>query len=206
MPERRPRRSPLDELILTILSQNTTDVNSFAAFKRLKARFPDWDLVLQADHEEIVDLIKVAGLGPTKARRIANVLAEIKKKDPTLEMGFLCTMSLSEGYRYLTAFPGIGTKTAACVLLFACDKAAFPVDTHVFRVSRRIGLDAESPTREKMQAFFEGIVPGKDRYNLHMNLIRLGRMICKARSPKCDRCFLSSFCSYYQDARQESRD
>ena len=200
LPERRPCRPPLDELILTILSQNTTDANSHAAFARLKRRFPDWNQMLSAGHDEIVAAIRIAGLGPTKARRIANIIPEIKQRDPTLAMAFLCSMSLNEGYEFLTRFPGVGTKTAACVLLFACGKPAFPVDTHVFRVARRIGLDRASPTRERMQSFLEGLVPERDRYSLHMNLVRLGRETCNARAPKCERCFLTDLCDYRREA------
>ena len=196
LPERRPRRCPLDELVLTILSQNTTDVNSLAAFKRLKSRFPEWELLLSADYEQVLSAIKTAGLGPTKARRILELIPQIKQKDPSLTMDFLCSMSLDEGYEFLTAIRGVGTKTAACVLLFACGKPSFPVDTHVFRVARRIGLDRDSPTREKMQSFFEKVVPEKDRYNLHMNLVRLGRKLCQARAPKCEQCFLTDVCEY----------
>ncbi len=199
LPERRPRRLPLDELVLTILSQNTTDVNSLAAFKRLKSRFPDWTSLMSADYQQVLAAIKTAGLGPTKARRIIDLIPKIKQKDPRLTMGFLCSMSLDEGYEFLTAIRGVGTKTAACVLLFACGKPAFPVDTHVFRVARRIGLDRVSPTREKMQSFFEKVVPEKDRYNLHMNLVRLGRKLCRARSPQCQHCFLANICSYVRD-------
>jgi len=189
--------SPLDELVLTILSQNTTDANSFAAFQQLKNRFPDWELLLSADFEQVLSAIKTAGLGPTKARRILDLLPQIRRKDPTLTMSFLCSMSLDEGYAFLTGFRGIGTKTAACVLLFACGKPAFPVDTHVFRVARRIGLDRASPTRGKMQSFFEKMVPEKERYNLHTNLVRLGRKLCRARSPQCQLCFLADICLYH---------
>jgi len=191
--------SPLDELVLTILSQNTTDANSFAAFQRLKNRFPDWELLLSADFEQVLSAIKVAGLGPTKARRILDLLPQISHQDPTLTMSFLCSMSLDEGYTFLTGFRGIGTKTAACVLLFACGKPAFPVDTHVFRVARRIGLDRASPTRAKMQSFFEKMVPEEERYNLHMNLVRLGRKLCRARNPQCQLCFLADICLYHSE-------
>jgi len=196
LPMRRPHRCPLDELILTILSQNTTDINSLAAFERLRSRFPDWELLLSADYREVLSAIKTAGLGPTKARRILDLLPQIKQKDPSLTMSFLCSMSLDEGYEFLTAIRGVGTKTAACVLLFACGKPAFPVDTHVFRVAKRIGLDRASPTREKMQSFFEEVVPERDRYNLHTNLVRLGRKLCHARAPKCEQCFLTDVCDY----------
>jgi len=104
----------------------------------------------------------------------------------------------------LTAIRGVGAKTAACVLLFACGKPAFPVDTHVFRVARRIGLDRISPTREKMQSFFEKVVPEEDRYNLHMNLVRLGRKLCRARTPQCQHCFLANICSYDRDTDKAS--
>ena len=204
LPTRRPRRSPLDELILTILSQNTTDVNSLAAFKRLRTRFPHWELLLSAGYQQVLSAIKTAGLGPTKARRILDLLPLIKQKDPSLTMSFVCSMSLDEGYEFLTAIRGVGTKTAACVLLFACGKPAFPVDTHVFRVARRIGLDRASPTREKMQRFFENVVPETDRYNLHMNLVRLGRKLCRARAPKCEQCFLTDVCELRQGLRAGS--
>ncbi len=193
-PERRPLRSPLDELILTVLSQNTTDVNSLAAFQRLKNRFPKWHMLLSASYKEVLDTIKTAGLGPTKTRRILDLLPQIRQIDPDLTMDFICSMSLEKGYQFLTSFKGVGAKTAGCVLLFACGKPAFPVDTHVFRVARRIGLDHASRTREQLQRFLEQVVPEDDRYNLHMNLIRLGREVCLARAPRCDRCFLQDLC------------
>jgi len=197
LPERRPWRAPLDELILTVLSQNTTDVNSLAAFKSLKNRFPSWELLFSAQYEEVLETIRPAGLGPTKTRRILDLMPIIRREDPTLTLDFLSSNSIDEGYEFLTGISGVGRKTAACVLLFACGKPAFPVDTHVFRVSRRIGLDTHSRTRDQMQALFERIVPAEDRYNLHMNLIRLGRNICRARSPKCPDCFLTDLCAYY---------
>jgi len=196
-PGRRPLRSPLDELILTILSQNTTDVNSLAAFKRLKNRFPEWQMLLSASYNEVLSIIKTAGLGPTKTRRILDLLPQIRQKDPGLTMDFVCSMSLEKGYEFLTSFKGVGAKTAACVLLFACGKPAFPVDTHVFRVARRIGLDQASHTREQMQHFLEQVVPEGDRYNLHMNLIRLGREVCLARAPRCGSCLLQDVCEHH---------
>ena len=196
-PERRPLRSPLDEFILTILSQNTTDVNSLAAFGRLKNRFPEWRMLLSASYSEVLDIIKTAGLGPTKTRRILALLPKIKQKDPGLTMKFVCSMSLEKGYEFLTSFKGVGAKTAACVLLFACRKPAFPVDTHVFRVTRRIGLGPASRTREQVQRFLERVVPEDERYNLHMNLIRLGREVCLARAPRCGPCFLQDLCEHH---------
>ena len=230
-------RSPLDELILAILSQNTTDVNSLAAFRRLKNRFPQWHALLSATYKEVLDTIKTAGLGPTKTRRILDLLPQVRQIDPDLTMDFVCSMSLEKGYEFLTSFNGVGAKTAACVLLFACGKPAFPVDTHVFRVARRIGLDHASRTREQsgvatplpwpkdhaprtreqsgmatplpwakdhasrtrqqMQRFLEQAVPEDDRYNLHMNLIRLGREVCLARAPRCGRCFLQDVCEHH---------
>ncbi|HUT04864.1 MAG TPA: endonuclease III [bacterium] len=190
-------RSPLDELILTILSQNTTDVNSLAAFRRLKNRFPQWHMLLSATYSEVLDTIKTAGLGPTKTRRILDLLPQVRQNDPDLTMDFVCSMSLEKGYEFLTGFKGVGAKTAACVLLFACGKPAFPVDTHVFRVASRIGLDHASRTREQLQRFLEQAVPEDDRYNLHMNLIRIGREVCLARAPRCGRCFLQDVCEHH---------
>lgn len=200
-PERRVSRLPVDELILTILSQNTTDVNSLAAFERLKDRFEGWDRLISVEYSEVLDAIRVAGLGPTKARRILELMPLLKRVDPTLTLSFLCSMRLEEGYAFLTGLRGVGRKTAACVLLFSCGKPAFPVDTHVFRVAKRIGLDSGTRTRDEMQSFFEQTVPEEQRYNLHVNLIRHGRKTCAARSPKCEACFLTDLCDYYKRVR-----
>lgn len=193
-PGPRKNRPPLDELILTILSQNTTDKNAYAAFRRLRSRFSTWEELLSSQPEEVAELIRPAGLGPTKARRLMALLEGLKREDASLRLDFLHEWPVERAYEFLTGFSGVGLKTAACVLLFACGKPTFPVDTHVFRVAKRLGIDNSSRTRDELQRFLEKTVPDNERYSLHINLIRLGRTICTARRPKCSDCFLCDLC------------
>jgi len=193
-PGPRKNRPPLDELILTILSQNTTDKSAYAAFRRLRSRFSTWEELLSSQPEEVAELIRPAGLGPTKARRLMALLEGLKREDASLRLDFLHEWPVERAYEFLTGFSGVGLKTAACVLLFACGKPTFPVDTHVFRVATRLGIDNSSRTRDELQRFLEKTVPDNERYSLHINLIRLGRTICTARRPKCSDCFLCDLC------------
>lgn len=191
-------RDPVATLVNTILSQNTNDVNRDTAYGRLRGRFPTWEAVRAAPEEALVEAIRPAGLGPTKAPRIQGALQRITEQEGEITLDFLRDMSTEEARRWLTDLPGVGPKTAAIVLCFALGKPAFPVDTHVHRVSQRLGLIPEGTSREKAHDVLEEIVPEAIYYPFHLNLIAHGRAICHARSPECERCVLRRDCDYYQ--------
>ncbi len=201
-------RDPVATLVNTILSQNTNDVNRDTAYERLRERFPregkgsetalSWEQVRDAPEEEVVDAIRPAGLGPTKGPRIQGALRTITEREGEITLDFLRDMSNEEARRWLTDLPGVGPKTAAIVLCFALGKPAFPVDTHVHRVSQRLGLIPEGTSREKAHDVLEDIVPEKLYYAFHLNLIAHGRAICHARSPECERCMLREACAYWR--------
>jgi endonuclease-3 len=190
-------RDPVATLVNTILSQNTNDVNRDIAYERLRERFPTWDAVRDAPVGELVEAIRPAGLGPTKAPRIQMALQRITEREGEIALGFLREMSTEEAREWLTDLPGVGPKTAAIVLCFALGKPAFPVDTHVHRVSGRLGLIPKSTGRAKAHDVLEEIVPEAIYYPFHLNLIAHGRAICHARNPECQRCPLRSECNYY---------
>ena len=192
--------SPVAELVSTILSQNTNDRNRDAAFDSLTRRFPDWEDVVAADTGELIDSIRTAGLANQKGPRIQNVLREIKEERGSLNLDFLADLEPEEARRWLMHFKGVGPKTAAIVLLFAMNIPAFPVDTHVYRVSGRLGLRPQKMNVEKTHTWLEKVFT-PDQYGPgHLNIIRLGREICHARSPECARCPLAQICDYYRDA------
>jgi endonuclease-3 len=193
-PEWRPHRDPTAELVLTLLSQNTADINSGRAFARLLERFPDWDAVLEAPLDEIEDAIRPGGLAPTKAPRLKAMLAEIKARRGGLDLSFLKDLPGDEARDWLRSLPGVGPKTAACVLLFALGQPALPVDTHVYRVATRLGLVDPKLTPEKAQERLEAAVPRRHQYLFHVMLIRHGRHTCSARNPACERCPLLEGC------------
>jgi len=188
---------PLDLLVATILSQNTTDKNSLRAFGRLKSTYPDYDSVLRAPTSEIEDKIRVGGLSEMKSRRIKESLSKIKGHAESISLSFLKDMELNEAQEYLCSLPGVGPKTAAVVLLFAFGFAVMPVDTHVFRISKRLGLVHEDANIEATQRALEKITPSNKYMSLHINLIRHGRRICKARNPLHSNCALQILCDYY---------
>ena len=189
-------RDPLDELILTILSQNTSDRNSGRAFQLLRKRYPTYTDVLEAPTDEIYEVIKPAGLGNIKAPRIQNTLAEILKQRGELRIDFLRDMPMAEAKAWLRSLPGIGPKTAACVLCFACDMPALPVDTHVHRVAFRLGLLASKVNADAAHELLEQAVPDADVYQFHVNMILHGRQVCHALRPECLRCPLAEICDY----------
>jgi endonuclease-3 len=199
--ERYSARDPLEELILTILSQNTSDLNSGRAWRMLQSRYRTWDEVLAADTTEIYDAIKSAGLGNIKAPRIQHVLQEILDRRGSFDLHFLRDLPLTEAKRWLTSLPGIGPKTAACVLCFACDMPALPVDTHVHRVSLRLGLIGPRVGADAAHDLLEQAVPPTDVYAFHVNMILHGRQICHAQRPECGRCPLTDLCDYYAAQR-----
>ena len=195
---------PVATLVNTILSQNTNDVNRDTAYEQLRERFPSWDDVRDAPEAEVVEAIRPAGLGPTKGPRIQGALRTITEREGEIDLEFLRDMSTEEARGWLTDLPGVGPKTAAIVLCFALGKPAFPVDTHVHRVSGRLGLIPEGASREKAHGILEEIVPEQHYYVFHLNLIAHGRAVCHARGPECERCVLRDACNYYQALTEEN--
>jgi endonuclease-3 len=198
-----PGRDPLDELVLTILSQSTTDTNSGRAYERLRAAYPTWEEVLDASEREIYEAIRPAGLGKLKAPRIQNTLREVVRRRGELSLDFLDRLPLDEGKRWLTSLDGIGPKTAACVLLFALGKPALPVDTHVYRVAKRLGLIGHAVNADKAHAQLEAALDPDMIYTFHIDMIRHGRQICHAQRPACAACPLRDLCDYYAGLRSQ---
>ena len=191
--------SPLDALVAVILSQNTSDKNSFPAFRNLKKIFPTWDQVVIADEKKIAGAIRSGGLANIKAKRIKELLREIKRRIGKLDISFLADLPTAEAREFLLSLNGVGPKSAAVVLNFAFGRAAFPVDTHVYRVSKRLGLISEKTSREKAHEVMEALVPDAEKQSYHLNLIRLGREVCVARKPRCEKCPLKLQCNYYKE-------
>ncbi|MGH2451485.1 MAG: endonuclease III domain-containing protein [Candidatus Limnocylindria bacterium] len=190
-----PRRlPPLDELVLTILSQNTSDTNRDRAYADLRRGFPTWDEVADAPIPAIVRAIRSGGLGPTKAPRIRSVLRALRDRGIPLEAAALVGMPDPELWDLLVALPGVGPKTAACVLLFSLDRPYFPVDTHVHRVALRLGLVPERADPAAAQRALQSALAPGDMYHVHMNLIRHGRHVCVARRPFCSQCPVANLC------------
>jgi endonuclease III len=188
--------SPVDELVSTILSQNTNDTNRDRAFTALRQRFPTWELVRDADAVAVIDAIRSAGLANQKGPRIQQVLCEITAERGSLDLSFLNKMPLEEARAWLVKFKGVGPKTAAIVLLFSLGRPAFPVDTHIYRVTGRLGLRPDKITVEAAHPHLEGLFPPETYYATHLNIIRLGREICIARKPDCQSCPLGAICRY----------
>ncbi len=186
---------PIDLTIGTILSQNTNDKNSYKAFKSLKKNIKCWDDILNIELEELEALIKVAGLGKQKAAAIKNFVKEIYGRNKKIELDFIKNMSDEESLRELTAFKGIGVKTASCVLLFSLDRDVCPVDTHVHRTVNRIGIVSEKQ-RDKTYFSLNVSFPNGIAHSFHTNLIRLGREICKPQKILCSICPLIEICDY----------
>jgi endonuclease III len=184
----------LDELVSTILSQNTNDTNRDRAFNALRKRFPDWESVRDSSPEAVVAAIRPAGLANQKGPRIQQVLRQITAERGTLDLDFLKDLPLEEARGWLMKFKGVGPKTAAIVLLFSLGRPAFPVDTHIYRVSGRLGLRPEGMTVEQAHPHLEGLFPPETYYAAHLNIIRLGREVCAARKPDCLNCPLRKIC------------
>lgn len=195
-PTWRPHYAPMDELVLTFLSQNTSDINSGRAFQALKARYPTWEAVLEAPVEELAATIRSGGLAQQKAPRIQGALRRILEERGEFNIDFLADLPVEEALRWLTSFDGIGHKTASIVMLFCFGRPAFPVDTHVGRVTRRLGLANPKDSEEKIKRIWESLVPADWYYPLHLNLIRHGREVCHAQRPECTACILRSLCPY----------
>jgi endonuclease III len=192
-------RNPLpavDELISTILSQNTNDTNRDRAFAALRARFPTWEAVRDARPDPVIEAIRPAGLANQKGPRIQQVLRNITAERGTLDLSFLSDLPLEEARAWLMKFKGVGPKTTAIVLLFSLGRPAFPVDTHIYRVTGRIGLRPERMSVEEAHEHLERLFPSETYYAAHLNIIRLGREICAARQPRCPVCPLRDICMY----------
>jgi endonuclease-3 len=190
-----PRRlPPLDELVLTILSQNTNDTNRDRAYADLRAKLPAWDDVAEAPLPVIERAIRSGGLAPTKAPRIRVVLRAIRDRGIALDDCALRRIRHDRLFDLLVALPGVGPKTAACVLLFSLDRPYFPVDTHVHRVAIRLGLVPPKSSAVQTQALLQGALAPGEMYEVHMNLIRHGRHVCVALRPICSQCVLNDIC------------
>lgn len=188
----------LDMLVAVILSQATSNANSDRTFDALKKRFPTWDAVLRARESTIADTIRLGGLANQKAAVIRNLLRQIKELHGSLTLSFLREMPAQEAARYLTQFRGIGPKTVACTLLFACDVDIFPLDTHIFRILRRVGIIASKCSDDFAHEVMNRLVPQGKFYSFHVNLIRHGRKLCRPRYPLCERCPIVEYCDYGQ--------
>jgi len=189
---------PLDELINTILSQNTNDLNRDRAYHALRAKFPTWEEVRDAPRGQVIAAIKSAGLANQKGPRIQAVLRRITAERGELDLNFLRDLPTDEAKAWLISLDGVGLKTASIVLLFALGKPAFPVDTHIHRVTGRLGLLPPKTSADKAHGILEELVPPEWYHSFHLNVIEHGRQVCKAQRPLCAQCVLQKQCDYYQ--------
>src|SRR5512143_2070187 len=190
---------PLDELINTILSQNTNDLNRDRAYRALRSTFPTWAAVRDAPTQQVVEAIKPAGLANQKGPRIQKVLERITAERGELNINFLADLPVPEAKAWLTSLDGVGPKTASIVLLFALGKPAFPVDTHIHRVTGRLGLIPPKTSADKAHGLLEELVPPEWYHSFHLNVIEHGRQVCKAQRPLCAKCVLQKYCDYFQN-------
>jgi endonuclease-3 len=194
--------APVEELVGTILSQHTSDINSARAFKALMAAFSSWEAVRDAPVDQLTETIRCGGLAIVKAQRIQAALRALTDGDDHVRLPDLRRMRRKRALQLLTSLRGVGRKTAACVLLFGAHVPALPVDTHVHRVALRVGLVPPRATPDATTDALEAALDGRDYYAFHVNVIRLGREICKARSPRCELCPLAEQCDTFRTARQ----
>lgn len=187
---------PLDELILTILSQNTTAANCRRAFDGLRKAFPTWDDVRNGCVTDIADSIRSGGLADIKADRMRRLLQQIHDHRGNLDFSWIEELPSDEARDYLLRFDGVGPKTAACVLLFSLGRPVMPVDTHVHRVSLRVGLIPSNTTAEAAHKLLQEMIPPERVYSFHINMVRHGREVCRPSNPKCDICVLSKECDF----------
>ena len=197
-PTWRPHMDAVSELVSTILSQNTNDVNRDVAFDRLRSQLPTWEQVRDADTEVVIEAIRPAGLANQKGPRIQEALRIITQERDELDLDFLSEWPVEEAKEWLCAINGVGPKTAAIVLLFSLGRPAFPVDTHVHRVSKRVGLIGSKVSRERAHVELELLMPVEAYYPFHLNVIRHGRGVCSSRKPRCTECTLNDLCDFYQ--------
>jgi endonuclease III len=189
---------PLDMLVATVLSQATSDTNSDRTWGALKRRFPSWEQVLRARESTLADTIRAGGLANQKARVIRDILRQVKGRTGALTLEFLRDAPADEAAAFLSSLRGVGPKTAACTLLFSCGKDSFPLDTHIFRVLRRVGLVPEKCSDARAHELMTSLVPAGKFYSFHVNLIRHGRALCRPRDPLCERCPVVEYCDYGQ--------
>ncbi|HVG17514.1 MAG TPA: endonuclease III [Blastocatellia bacterium] len=206
VPECERGLDPLDVLIQTILSQSTTNVNSDRAFESLKRRFPTWEQARRARVTSIEAAIRSGGLARQKSVRIKRLLNEIYESRGSLDLSFLFTAPLEEAVRFLASFKGVGPKTVACTLLFACDRPVFPIDTHIFRIARRVGLIPQKCSDEEAHRLMTAMIPNGRFYEVHINMIRHGRKVCRPQQPLCEQCCLLDYCFYYEKQSHASED
>ncbi len=197
VPDWTPRNDPLDELVACILSQNTSDTNSFRAFEQLKRRYPTMQQVLDAPVPELIETIRSGGLAETKAPRIQNVLRGLLEERGQLSLQFLYSMSDADARAWLRSLPGVGPKTAGIVLCFAMGRPVLPVDTHVFRVSWRLGLIDKRIGEAKAHDALQAQILPEQTFRFHVALITHGRQVCKAITPLCALCPLTDICPTY---------
>lgn len=198
------REPVLDQLVLTILTQNTTAKNCHQAFAYLRERFPVWDDVRLAHWEHIADAIKAGGLANRKAPRIKKILEEIYERQGNLDLEWIANTPDEEAMDYLMAFDGVGRKTAACVLMFALNRPVMPVDTHVHRVAARLGL-IDNISVDKAHGLLQKQTPPERIYSLHVGLVLHGRQVCRAIKPECNKCILQKECKYFVEQTRASR-
>jgi endonuclease III len=195
------RLEPVDELILTILSQNTSDINSRRAFKSLTDAFGGWDIVAHTPRTRIAETIRTGGLAEVKSGYILGILKYLEKEAGGYDLRFLNDMELAAARAWLMHLPGVGMKTASCVLLFSLDMPAFPVDTHVLRVAGRLGLVGPKITADSAHFEMERLVRPADVYRCHVLMIEHGRKTCRARRPLCHICVIGHMCPSYNKLR-----
>lgn len=194
-------RDPTEELIVTILSQNTNDRNRDRAFESLKKRFPGWGDAARARPDQIAKAIREGGLANIKSKRIKRILGQIERESPDFSLGFLNRMSSADAFDFLMKFDGVGPKTASCVLLFSMGRKYMPVDTHVHRVSGRLGLSSNGDSAEAVFEMYRGLPLTVDVYQFHLNMIAHGRTLCRPARPACHRCFLKRLCRYFKESK-----
>ena len=200
LPQWQRQRDPLSELIGAILSQNTSDVNSHRAFDSLISTFGTWDRVAEASIGEVAEAIACGGLSRIKAPRIKAILEGIPNDNGSLDLGFLGELPIPEAKAWLQALPGVGPKTASCVLLFSLGRPVLPVDTHVYRVSRRLGLIDSGVSPARAHQLLEELVPAEAIYQFHLNMLAHGRGVCRAQRPRCHECVFREGCVHGKGA------
>jgi endonuclease-3 len=198
IPKRERNTDLLDVLVQTILSQNTNDQNRDRAYQRLKSKFPRWGDVLYGKREVVVEALRPGGLARQKAKRIVDILRWLRKREGKVSLAFLKKMNEEQIKETLGGLKGIGPKTIHCLLLFGLGKEAFPVDTHILRVGKRLGFIPQEIDAEKAHSWMGPLVPRGKALSLHVNLIRHGRSVCKAKEPQCVDCALKNECFYFE--------
>jgi len=198
IPKRRPTADLLEVLIQTILSQNTNDQNRDQAYRRLKNHFPRWEEMLNGDRRAIVEALRPGGLARQKAKRIVDILRWLKKRQGKVSLAFLKRMDSEEVKETLSSLKGVGPKTVACLLLFGLGREAFPIDTHILRVGKCLGFIPDGIDAKGAHSWMVPLVPKGKALPLHLNLIKHGRSVCKAKKPQCADCVLKDECLYFK--------